>query len=726
MAVLRSPYSHARIQSVDSTLAEALPGVLAVLDRDHLDGLAPMLPAHGHELWKIKPDQNFIAIDKVRFDGELVVAVAAEDLKTAQRAVGLIDVEYEMLPPIFDAREALNPGSALVHEDHGSNLLLEDKLEWGDAKKGFKEADHIFEDTYTSPSMFHHPMEAVGGCLAQFINDEVTLWVPISSPARDAHEIAHFFGIDVSQVRIRVPYIGGGFGSKTLTTSIYAALFLSRKVGRAVRHLSSAAESFRQNARHPMVYKGKMGVKSDGTITALEVELEVNTGAYTTGGAVAAHNATISAWGCYCIPNLSIHTRCAYSNRVPAGHTRATGKIQTTWGIECFMDSVGLQLGMTADEFRRKNVLRRDEFVAKGTPLMDSDYFSLMDQATSALDEVRGYSTGSDGKSSRYAKGRGMALSLRHGAQGGGRAYAMATVNSAGIVRIQHNVPEIGQGTHNMLGVVAAQTLGIPQSQVEVGHPDTALDLPFSGVNAQRTTMQMGTAVQNTCENLKVELTFLASQVRGGKPEEWKVAEGRLWRAENRFSFSDIILLLGDNALVKAIGYYSVPRTEKGSAFSAMDHWAPSAGIAEVEVNRETGEIRLLQFSVVADAGKALHYISAKSQVEGGSVMGIGHALFEDLVYENGQLQNADPFQYRLPVLKDMPESLFSSMLENEDGPGPFGSKGMSQTSIVTVAPAIGNAVYDAVGVRIRSLPITPEKILRGMGKLGSGRSGHD
>jgi CO/xanthine dehydrogenase Mo-binding subunit len=387
------------------------------------------------------------------------------------------------------------------------------------------------------------------------------------------------------------------------------------------------------------------------------------------------------------------------------------------------MDQIARQLGIDPFTFREKNVLRRGEFVAKGTPLMDTDYFDLMRQATSAIQW--------DGRSSRHAergadvvgparwiRGRGLALGLRHGTQAGGKASAMASLDSEGILRVQHNAPEIGQGTHNLISIIASRVLGIPRGQIRVGQPDTSIDLPFAGVSAQRTTVQMGNAVENACANLKRELVALACRVKGGSAEDWLVAEGRLWRAENSLTFGEIVRTLGEGASVKAIGEHSPPPTEKGSAFRGMGHWAPSAAAAEVEVDRETGELRVLRFAVIADAGKALHYPSAKSQVEGGAVMGFGHALFEEVIYQEGRILNADPFQYRLPVMEEIPEAFFASMLENRDGPGPFGSKGMSQTSIVTVAPAIGNAIFDAVGARVRSLPITPEKILQAMGKI--------
>jgi CO/xanthine dehydrogenase Mo-binding subunit len=721
-ATLLSPYSHARILSIDSSEAERSPGVLAVVDREHLDGQNPRLKVAPHEHFKLADDQDFIAIDKVRFDGELVAAVVAEDLRSAQRALEKIRVEYEPLPPVFDGVQALAPGAPIVHEERGTNLLLEDSLVWGDIDEGFRQADRVFEESYTSPSMFHHPMEHVGGCLAQYINGELNIWLPTTAPVRDGSEFAHFLGTEPDSVRLRVPYIGGGFGAKIPTPSHYAAVFLSRKIGRPVRLIPSEEHSFRQNSRHAEVFKAKVGVKSDGTLVALDVDLVVDTGAYITGGAVAAHNSVISAWGCYRIPHLRIKGRCAYTNKVPAGHTRATGKIQTTWGIECTMDSVARQMGIDPYQFRKKNVLLRGDFVAKGTPAMDTDFLDLMEQAVAGI--------GWDGKSnlkpsgkpqaasSPWVRGRGMALSLRHGSQGGGRAYALATMDGQGVVTIQHNAPETGQGTHNLFSVIAARTLDIPQSQVRVKTPDTAVNLPFAGVSAQRTTMQMGNAVHDACTKLKQELFLLAAQAKGGKPEEWQLVQGRLCWGEISFSINEIMRSLGGNAVLKCVGHNKVPVTVKDSAFAGMDHWAPSGAAIDLEVNADTGELRILGYSVIADAGKAIHYPSAKAQTDGGAVMGFGHALFEETIYQEGQLQNGDPFQYRLPVMKDIPEVFYSSMLEKGDGPGPFGSKGMSQTSIVTVAPAIGNAVYDALGVRVRSLPISPEKILRAMGKI--------
>ena len=723
-AVLASEYSHAKIVSIDASKATQLPGVIGVLHRDHLEGFHPLRPLPRNEHFNLTEDQPFIAIDKVRFNGEVVAIVAAEDLRTALRAVDLIEVVYEPLPHLYDATKALSPGAPLIHEQKGTNLLLQDRMEWGNVEQGFNEADRIFEETYDSPAMFHHPMENVGGCIAQYADGKIDLLVPTNAPFRDGNEIAHFFRLPPENVRLRVPFIGGGFGSKNIINAHLAALFLSKKIGgRPIKLIPSAQESFRQNSRHAMLFKAKMGVKLDGTITALQVDVVVDTGAYTTGAATATHNAVISAWGCYRVPNLRIHGRCAYTNKVPAGHTRATGKVQTTWAIECVIDNVARQLGMDPTTFRRKNVLVRGEFVTKGTPHMDTDFLELINRVTTAIESpVNASAADAESKrpnKSRRIRGRGMALGLRHGSFGGGQTDALAIADTNGLVTIHHNAPELGQGIFNLISVIAARSLGIPQEQVSVAEPDTALRLAFMGVNSQRTTIQLGTAVNNACENLKREMIQSAVKTKGGNPEEWRLVEGYLCRAERSFPFAEIVSLIGPDATIQSRGAYRAPLIQKdSSSFAGMDHWAPSAAIAEVEVDPNTGEFRVLQYAVAVDAGEVLHYRSAIAQLLGGAVMGFGHALFEEVVYSDGQILNADPFQYRLPVLKDLPDSMSTSILEAGDGPGPFGSKGMSQTSIVTVAPAVGNAIYDAIGARVRSLPITPEKILAALGKL--------
>jgi CO/xanthine dehydrogenase Mo-binding subunit len=285
-------------------------------------------------------------------------------------------------------------------------------------------------------------------------------------------------------------------------------------------------------------------------------------------------------------------------------------------------------------------------------------------------------------------------------------------------VTISHNAPEVGEGAMTMISVVAAHTLDIPQEHIVVGEPDTANDLEFAGTSSQRTTVQMGTAVHNACQALQRELAEAASRAFGGAPAEWSPGSGRLTRNEQSHTYGEIVSATGVDRLSGHGSYAHDPARD--TSFGAHDYWSPGVAAVEIEVDRETGEVRLLQFAIAADAGKVLHYRSAAGQLEGGIVMGIGAALTEELHYGEGQLLNADAFQYRLPLMRDMPETMVSSMLENGDGPGPFGSKGISQVSIPCVAPAVGNAIADAVGVRLTAIPFTPEKILRALGVVSA------
>ncbi|MBM2810665.1 MAG: aldehyde oxidase, partial [Chloroflexi bacterium] len=307
--------------------------------------------------------------------------------------------------------------------------------------------------------------------------------------------------------------------------------------------------------------------------------------------------------------------------------------------------------------------------------------------------------------------GRGMSASVRRGSSIGS-ATARASLDRDGVVTIQHNAPDVGEGAHTVISVVAAGTMGISQDQVRVAQPDTDNHLYFSGSSSQRVTVQMGNAVENACKALKDELRYAAARVLGGDASEWIVENGTLRRDRTALTFSELARRLAVDEALTATGEYVHGGPVVNAAFGDHDHWSPGVAAVEVEVDTETGDVRVLQYSAVADAGKILHYNSARGQIEGGAVMGFGSTLSEELQYEEGQLMNADPFQYRLPLMSDIPEQFHTIILEHGDGPGPFGSKGIAQTSIPCVAPAVANAICDAVGVRLTRIPLTPEKIL--------------
>jgi CO/xanthine dehydrogenase Mo-binding subunit len=421
------------------------------------------------------------------------------------------------------------------------------------------------------------------------------------------------------------------------------------------------------------------------------------------------------------VPHLRIVGRSYYTNKVPAGAFRSLGRAQTTWGYESHYDMIARRLGIDPVVFRLRNFLRRGERLVETVSPFDSDMDDLVRRAVAAVDW--------DGRSQRVGpqadavytgttpvRGRAIATTFRHGYSGSSAAEVEVTADNRGVVRILHSCAELGQGLYTMLTRVASVTLGIPENQIEVTHPNT--DLPYSdGVGSSRNTVALGMAAQSACEDLKRQLVEVAAKAVGGTPAEWRFAAGQLWHGERPYSIGSVISALSHGLVVRGKGHHSTPRANNAWQ-GVVPHWELSVGAAEVEVDPEIGNVTLLQYAIAADVGTAVHPVSCKSQLDGGGIMGLGDAIYEELVYGDGCLLNGDSFQYRLPLLQDLPPRFTSIMVENHDGPGPLGSKGMSQTAVSPIAPAIANAIYEAIGVRIKELPITPEKILRGLGKL--------
>jgi len=708
-AILRSPHARARIRSINVERAARLAGVVAVLTSRNLRGLNP----HKHG------SQPFIAVDEVRYQGEVVAGIAADNLALAREAADSIEVDYEELPAVFDVREALKSDAPLVHEERGSNFVGDFKFGWGHVDEGFKHADRIFEGSYFFPTIFHYPIENIGVCLAEVRGDRIDLLAPIQHPFDARREIADLFGVEPDHVLIRTPFVGGGFGSKELKNEHLVAIWLARETGRPVRFVASAEDSFTAGVRHSMVWRARTGVKSDGTIVAQEVELLVDKGAYGGAGGASVRGASL-AWGPYRIPNFRVVANSYYTNKIPATAFRAVGRAQTTWGYESHYDVIARELGIDPLEFRLKNVYRRGDRVAEGTSPFDSDMDDLLRRAVEAIGwDGKSYRVGDKTEkqvNSKRVRGRGIATGFRHGYSGTSDTWVTVTANSKGTVKVLHTGIEIGQGLYTVLTRVAAQTLGISESQVQISHPDTTLPF-FHGVGSSRCTVSLGNATQRACEDLKRELFEAAARVKGGRPVDWRFEAGQLRYGERSFSIGDIVAALGSAVLVMGKGSYGTPYYNNPWR-GIVPHWNLSAAAAEVEVDLETGEIHLVQYSNVTDVGKAIHPLSCKSQLDGGTIMGLGNTFFEEMVYRDGQLINGSPLQYRLPLLNDIPENLLSLMVENEDGPGPNGAKAVAQTALSPIAPAVSNAIYEAIGVRITDLPITEEKVLRALGKL--------
>src|SRR5262245_53558592 len=720
-AMLRSPYAHARLVSIDAQQAERLPGVHAVVTREHLGHLNPFLdPAsYGTEGEGAAP---IIALEKVRYEGEPVAAVAAETPALARQALACIEVVYEDLPVLFDTREALKPDAPVIHLKRPGNLVGRFDFGWGDVERGFRESDHIFEDTYVFQSVFHHPMENLGGCIAEVRGDTLELTAPIQHPFRSRDEIAAMFGFDRNRVHIRFPYVGGGFGSKELKTEHLIAILLAIRSGRAVTLRPTAEESFRSDCRHAVVYHVKTGVQADGTLIAQDIDILFDKGAYAHGnGMDVPRRGSSLAWGPYRVPHLRVVGRSYFTNKVPAGAFRSLGRAQTTWGYESHYDMIARQLGLEPVAFRRRNFLQRGERLIETVSPFDADMDDLVRRALAALDwdgrsQHLGPPTDVVYRGTTPVRGRGIAATFRHGYSGTSVSDVEVTADNRGIIRILHTGAEIGQGLYTMLARVASETLGVPERQIEVSHPHT--DLPYSdGIGSSRDTVSMGMATQRACEDLKRQLVEVAVKAMGGTPQAWGFTAGQLWYGERAYPLGEVISTLAHSLVFRGKGHYSTPRANNVWQ-GVVPHWELSVGAAEVEVDPETGEVTLRQYAIAADVGTAVHPISCKSQLDGGSIMGLGDAMYKEMVYGDGQLLNGDSFQYRLPLLHDLPPRFTSIMVENHDGPRPLCTRGLTPAGVSPIAPAIANAIYDAIGVRIKELPITPEKTLRGLGKL--------
>jgi CO/xanthine dehydrogenase Mo-binding subunit len=386
-ASIRSPYSHALIRRIDSSAAESLPGVAGIIHRDKLAGME----IHRHPN---STQQEFIATDKVRFDGDLVGLVAASDLATARAAAALVEVEYELLDPVFSYAEAMAPGAPVLHEELGNNIAVTDRLEWGDVQQGFDQAAVVVEGSWFSPSAYHHPMEPAMSFVVSWRRGALEIWAPAHKLFDVREEAAHLLGINEQQVRVHVPYIGGSFGGKDVTScEIHAAACLARQLGRPIKFVATEEESFRINARHAITYRGRMGLSPDGRITALEVKLELDTGAYFTGAGVVTDNAVQSAMGGYRVPHLQVSATAAYTNKVPAATFRSTGRSQTTFALECLIDAAAHAARLDPLEFRLRNLVQRGEPLTppvirrKGTeaptdwPVMDTDMAEIVTSA---------------------------------------------------------------------------------------------------------------------------------------------------------------------------------------------------------------------------------------------------------------------------------------------------------------------------------------------------------
>ncbi|WP_179131495.1 xanthine dehydrogenase family protein molybdopterin-binding subunit [Candidatus Entotheonella palauensis] len=697
--VLSSPLPHARITSINTAEARQLPGVTAVLTPDQLHDIDPY---YGNTV----KDRPILAIDKVRYQGEPVAAVVAVDERTAERAVNLIQATYEELPVAADIDAALAEDAPMLH---ASNICHEYHYDWGDAEAGFAESDHVFEDTFTFPMVYHYALEP-HTAIAHYTPQGITVWTSAQHPFQVRAELARIFDIPLQRVQIIVPYVGGGFGSKSYTKIEPLAVCLSRAAGRPVRLALTVEEAFKTTRRHAARCTIKTGVMQDGTFVARHCRVDLDTGAYAVNGPLVCQRAGDRIPGPYHFPHLRVDSYAVYTNTTPAGSFRSIGAPQAAWASESQVDMIAAALGMDPLALRLKNLVAKGEEVRRGMRPLDGSPVEGMQRAAEAIGwgEAQAQTPG-------VKRGKGLGCNVSN-VGSVPSSTAIVRMHADGSLTVMVGTTEIGQGSRVVLAQVAAEVLGIPLERVQVVASDTSI-VPYDrSTGSSRSTTLMGLAVQGAAQDVQAQLLELAAQHFNSRSEALEIRNGQVHHQNASVTFSSLIQEEFGRGAGELIGKgYVSPRRNDGQLMQSPVFWEIGIAAVEVEVDETTGVLRLPQYVSVADVGKAIHPQQCEGQDEGAVMQGIGHTRFEAMHYEAGHLLNPNLIDYRVPVFSDLPDHFHSMLIENEDGPGPFGAKGLGEGGIVAAAPAIANAIYQATGVRIKTLPLTPERVWRAL-----------
>jgi len=708
-ATLRSGIPHGILKKLDISKAKELPGVQAILTAEDIPGRVN----HGLII------QDWPALigvgEKVRYVGDAIAIVAADTLEIAKQALSLIKKEFEELPVVIDPVEAKSEDSPLVHES--GNLLKHIKVNKGDIKKGFEEAEIIFEDTYYTPSYEHAFMEPECSIARPLGEDQIEVYVGSQIPYADRDQVSAALDLPQENVRVRGPLIGGGFGGKEdIVGQIHAAM-LARATGKPVKILYDRHESLLVHPkRHATQIKVKLGLKKDGTFTAAQTELYGDTGAYASLGAKVMGRATTHSTGPYIVPNVKIDCYAMYTNNPPAGAFRGFGALQAAFAIECLMDQVAEELKIDRVELRQKNALRTGTITNTGQHLKES--VGLLDCIEKTNKEMLKYTRGKDPFISREVEGQphlrrswGFAVTFKNTGLGEGapdNASAEIEILPDGMVETRISSAEIGQGLVTVLQMVTAQELSLPVDQVKVYLSDTDLTPDGGPTTGSRQTYISGNAAKYAAITLRNSMLSTLAEKYNLSPDKISIREGLIHVNGQKLTFAEVGELMKDEGRNPKLTYdYISPETtplgEEGDKHFAYSF---AAQAIEVEVNTDTGEVRVVRAVGATDVGKAINPLGLQGQVEGGLIMGIGHALTEEFIVEGGQIFTDYLSRYRMPSIKHVPEDIKVIIVEDPTAEGPYGGKGVGEISTMPVPPAIVNAVYNACGVRFKTIPI--------------------
>lgn len=722
--ILGSPIPHGIITSIDVAEARTIPGVVAVITgADVPDGWYGVSPA--------RQDEQILAKDRVRYVGDEIAAVAAIDEETAERALKAIRVTFEELPAVFEPHEAMAPGAPVIHPEYARYARnINTRVDWnfGDVERGFDEADLVRHERFVGNRTYQSPMEP-HATLARWEHHggRLTIWTSTQTPHYVHRSLSRMLDIPMGNIRVIRPPVGGGFGAKAEATPLdFCAAILAKRTGRPVMMEYSREEMFRHfRGRHKQYIDLTIGVRRDGTITAVDQRVVLDGGAYTSFGVITAYYAGAMLPTLYKIPNYRYDGTRVYTNLPASGAFRGHGVPQPRFAFESLLDMIAEELGMDPIEIRLKNAMTPDTRTCNSLDVSSCEFEATLRRAREA--------SGWEEKKRTLPRGKGIGVGCGGFVSGAGYPiYRSDFPHSNAAIRVHEDgtgvslsigAAEIGQGSDTVLVQIAADALGVPYEWVWLTECDTTLSPLDLGSYSSRVTLMGGNAVKMAADRVTAQLFEVAAHELGCGPASLTARDGRIflrgnpetgmdWATAARAAFSK-------HGPVVGTGHYSPPKNLggdfKGAAVGTSPAYSFSTAVAEVSVDLETGYVTVDRVTDYSDAGTVINPKTFHGQVEGSIVMGLGETLLEDTVMNAaGGIANPNLHDYLIPTICETPE-IASVAVESYEPAGPFGAKEIGEGSLLPVLGAIANAIYDACGVRVTELPITPEKVLRGL-----------
>jgi CO/xanthine dehydrogenase Mo-binding subunit len=731
-ALLGSHYAHARILSIDTSKAKALPGVKAVL-------VGTDLPLN--YIGAFIKDQLPLARDKVRYIGDPVAAVAAKDLKTARQALRLIEIEYEELEPVLDLEDALKPESPVIHENRAdypsmfelpkeANATCFTVFGEGDPAANWEKCDVIVENEYLVPAQYHMYMEPVSTVAEFDSNGKVTLWTSTQGVARSQMYTAMALGIPMSKVRVIAPRIGGGFGAKCEFTNQPITAFLAQAAGKPVKLTYSREDDMTMmKCRHAGIIRMKTGAKKDGTFVARDCKIILDGGAYADSSPEVSPVAAFFSQGPYRIPNMKVEAWAVYTNRSRASAFRGFGNPQATFASESQIDELADKLGMDPMEIRLKNAFDQGDKFFCGKTIEKATIKNCLEKVRDASDWAN---KRLQNKALTLGKRRGIGVAGLSHISGLAGAGANVLLNEDGSVSLNTGAVDVGQGSDTIFSQIVAGTLGLDMSQVNFAAPDTDSS-PFQfQTSASRNTYTIGNAVKKASEDAREQIFRQAGEILECSTDDLELRPGGFVGVKGVPDAVIPFLAVAGRALWQEGGpimgthnWLYTPNERMDPKKMLLEGFALmpdgigvmtfAAHVVEVEVDEVTGQVEVLEYWAAHDVGCAINTSAVEGQIQGGIVQMIGYALVEEMLWDNGRLINPTLMDYKIPGMADVPYKIHPLLIEEPEDSAPFGAKGVAEICAVGAAPAIVNAIQNAIGVRVTEIPATPERVMKAM-----------